>query len=133
MTCKCIAEYKELQREKSDKGTDTPSPLLNVYNGVPLHVLSIPSNALKVLALICSLLLCFLTLHGILVLHLFQRATESGTCWVGLDSGGSNKQVSSEFKSSVLSPQDDCCSFVVLQWMFSRELHYIWVSFHLLR
>ena len=66
-------------------------------------------------------------------LPLFQIAIESGTCWVGLDSGKSSKQVWLEFKSSGLSPQDHCCSSVLLQWTFSPGLHYSWVRFHLLR
>lgn len=93
MTWKCIAQYKKLQWEKSGTGRDTLSPVLNMYSGVLLHLLGIPYNTLKILVLICSLLLCFLILCSILVLPLFQIAIESGTCWVGLDSGESNKQV----------------------------------------
>lgn len=69
------------------------SPVLNMCNGVLLHLLSILYNTLKIVVLICSLLLCFLILCGILLLPLFQIAIESGTCWVGLNSGESNKQI----------------------------------------
>lgn len=38
MTWKCVAWYKELQWEKSDTGTDTLFHVLNMYNGVLLHL-----------------------------------------------------------------------------------------------
>lgn len=73
--------------------TNILSLVLTVYNGVRLHLLSIPYNTLKMLALISSLLSCFLHFMWYSgFAFMFQIAIELGTCWVGLASGESNKQ-----------------------------------------